>query len=389
MASRLRPRGPAELLSAMPYMLGFHPTDSLVALGLRGASLHLLLRCDLPASSGDGDVLADQYAHMFRRNALDGALLIGYGPPARAEPFLRTVADALTGCGIPLLDVLRTHEGRFWSLACERPGCCPPEGRPFDPTTSVIAAEATLAGLVALPDRSAVEAGFAGPSGPALAAMEEAGNRANLRVLRLVTGREPAAVRSLLLGAGRAALEGALGQYEAGRRLTDDEVAWMQVLLHIVAFRDRAWRRLDRDLRRGGPAAQAHRQLWTDLVRRCEPGAAAPAATMLAYLSWRDGDGLRATLALDRALDADPGYSAAGLMSQILGRGLSPEQLPALPRVGRRRRRPPGKALRAAGRPGRREASNRPAPAPGPGASEQASAERPGAAGRAERRRRR
>ncbi|MEV6925474.1 DUF4192 domain-containing protein [Dactylosporangium sp. NPDC051485] len=224
MASRLRPRGPAELLSAMPYMLGFHPTDSLVALGLRGASLHLLLRSDLPSSSGelprssgdlllssgdggpphssgdggalaspgdgdvpassdDGGVLAEQYANMLRRNGLDGALLIGYGPADRAEPFLRTVAAALTGCGIPLLDVLRTHEGRFWSLACERPDCCPPEGRPFDPTTSVIAAEATLAGLVALPDRSAVAAGFAGPSGPALAAMEEAGNRANLRDL--------------------------------------------------------------------------------------------------------------------------------------------------------------------------------------------------------------
>ncbi|WP_432833712.1 DUF4192 domain-containing protein [Dactylosporangium sp. CA-092794] len=363
MRSRMLLRGPAELLSAMPYLLGFHPSDSLVALGLRGSGLHLQLRGDLPDDREAAETLAEHYARLFRRNGIDGALLIGYGPPERAEPFLHAVGAALAGCGIPLLDMLRTHDGRYWSLLCEAAECCPPEGRPFDPQTSVAAAEAIVAGMVALPDRDAVASGFAGPSGPALAAMEDAGNRANLRVLRLVSGRDPAGVRTAAVAAGRAALESALAGCTAERRLTDDEVAWLQVLLHVVDFRDRAWERLDRDLRRGGDAAEAHRRLWTDLVRRCEPASAAPAAVLLSYLSWRTGNGMLATIALDRALNADPGYSAAGLMAEILGRGLSPDQVPPISQT-RRRRRPPGRPRRTATRPGRRPDPVRPGATP-------------------------
>ncbi|WP_433054549.1 DUF4192 domain-containing protein [Dactylosporangium sp. CS-033363] len=346
MASRMRLRGPVELLSAMPYLLGFHPTDSLVALGLRGSGLHLQLRGDLPHDHDAAVVLADHYGRLFRRNGIDGALLVGYGPPARAEPFLEAVQAAMTARGITILDVLRTHEGRFWSLLCMIPGCCPAEGRPFDPSTTVIAAEATLAGMVALPSRGAVAASFAGPVGPALVAMEEAGNRSNLRMIRLVTGQDPSRVRAAAVAAGRAALEAALTTYGAGGRLTDDEIAWLQVLLLIVDFRDRAWERLDRDTRNGS-TTEGHLRLWTDMVRRCEPAACAPSAVLLSYLSWRLGNGLHATLALDRALDADPGYSAAGLMAEILGRGLSPEQVPPIGRSRRRRRKPRRVSARA------------------------------------------
>lgn len=357
MASPLRLRGPAELLAAMPYLMGFHPSDSLVALGLRGAGLHLQLRGDLPDDGDAGAVLAEHYARLFCRNGIDGAMLIGYGPPSRADPFLQAVGAALAERGIAVHDMLRTHDGRYWSLLCREPGCCPPEGRPFDPTTSVAAAEATLAGLVALPDRASVAAGFAAPTGPALAAIEEAGDRANLRALRLLTGRDSRSARTVVVAAGRAALEAALACYAAGRRLTDDEVAWLQLLLHVVTFRDRAWARLDRDVRAGGRGVQAHRLLWADLVRRCEPSCVAPAATLLAYLSWRDGNGLHASIAIDRALDADPGYSAAVLMAEILSRGLSPAHVPPLSRV---RRRPPTRPRRTAHRPDRGLPSDRP-----------------------------
>jgi hypothetical protein len=340
MASRIHLRGPAELLSAMPYLLGFHPANSLVVLGLRGPGLHLQLRGDLPGDHAAAAVLADHYGRLFRRNGLDGALLIGYGPPERAEPFLRTVAAAMRVRGVAVLDMLRTHEGRYWSLLCEVPDCCPAEGRPYDPETSMAAAEATLAGMVALPDRATVAASFAGPTGPALAAIEEAADRASLRVVHLTEGRARADVRAAIVAAGRAALDAALACYAAGRRVTDDEVAWLQVLLLVKPFRDRAWERLDRDMRRlESPAAEAHRLLWTDLVRRCEPAAVAPSATLLSYLSWRTGNGLHASLVLDRALVADPRYSAAILMAEILGRGMSPTQMPAVAETRPRRLR--------------------------------------------------
>ncbi|GAA3279703.1 DUF4192 family protein [Dactylosporangium vinaceum] len=379
MDSHLRLRGPAELLSALPYLLGFHPTNSLVALGLRGPGLHVQLRGDLPGDETDAVVLADHYGQVFARNGMDGALLIGYGPPERAAPFLKLVNAAMVVRGLRVYDLLRTHERRFWSLFCSSPDCCPPEGRPFDPETSVAAAEATLAGLVAMPSRETVAELFEGPVGPALAAIEDAGDRANLRVLRLAAGRDPAGIRAAVVAAGRVALEAALTRYAADEALDDDELAWLQVLLHVLDFRDRAWERLDRDTRcTGNPAIETHRRFWMDMVRRCEPSAVAPAATLLSYLSWRTGNGLHAALALDRAFAADPGYTGAGLMAEILGRGLSPAELPPIGRRQRRTSRGPApsdlpRSLRLPASPRGNGSSrapgphSRPDPASGPG----------------------
>ncbi|GGM83890.1 DUF4192 domain-containing protein [Dactylosporangium sucinum] len=352
---RLRLRSQSDILAATPYLLGFHPTDSLVVLGLRGPGLHFHVRGDLPDDRDDGDVLAEEYAVMFARHGVDGVVLVAYGPVERAEPFLLAVAAAMRRHGITAAECLRAHDGRFWSYTCDVPGCCPAEGRPFDVTTSAAAAEAILAGMVALPDRDTAVRGLAGPSGAALAAIEEATDRAGLRLVRLATeaagateapgatgavagghgagglgtgGVGPAAVR-----AGAVALAAALKRYRAGDRLTDDEVAWLTLLLHVLPFRDQAWLCIDRD----GPAGRAvHRQLWTDLVRRAEPGLVAPPAMLLAYLSWRSGDGLRAAIAVDRALEADPQYRGARLMAEILDRALPPS---ALPPLGRPRRR--------------------------------------------------
>ncbi|WP_238019551.1 DUF4192 domain-containing protein [Dactylosporangium sp. AC04546] len=329
----LRLRSPSDLLSATPYLLGFHPSNSLVVLGLHGTGLHFHVRGDLPDDRDDGEMLAEEYAAMFGRHKVDGVVLIAYGPE-RAERFLRAVADAMRRHGIPVPECLRAHEGRYWSLTCDEPDCCPPEGRPFDVRSSAAAAEATLAGMVALPDREAVVRALDGPTGDALAAIQEATDRAGLRLVRLASaaaadiGVGPAAVR-----AGALALAAAVKRYRAGGRLTDDEVAWLTLLLHVLPFRDQAWLRIDRD---GPPGRAVHRQLWADLVRRADPGLVAPAAMLLGYVCWRAGDGLRAGIAVDRALEADPGYRGARLMAEILDRAVPPS---ALPPLGRPRRR--------------------------------------------------
>ena len=53
----------------------------------------------------------------------------------------------------------------------------------------------------------------------------------------------------------------------------------------------------------------------------------APIAATVALLSYLDGDGARAWIALDRSRVDDPGYSLAFLVSTALGAGLSPAPL--------------------------------------------------------------
>jgi hypothetical protein len=53
---------------------------------------------------------------------------------------------------------------------------------------------------------------------------------------------------------------------------------------------------------------------------------AAP-ATLLAVSAWLRGDGAMARIALDRALDSQPDYALAGLLSRGLDSGLNPRDL--------------------------------------------------------------
>jgi hypothetical protein len=46
-ASVLRVRNPGDLIEAIPYLLGFHPRDSLVIVGLAGARVSITARIDL------------------------------------------------------------------------------------------------------------------------------------------------------------------------------------------------------------------------------------------------------------------------------------------------------------------------------------------------------
>lgn len=320
---RLRLRTPDDILAGTPYLFGFHPSDSLVALGVRGRQLRFHMRDDLPDPGEDLDLLAESYAAMFQRQHVDHVVLIGYGPPERVEPLLQATSAAMHRHDIAVREMLWAHDGRYRSLICDSAACCPADGLPYDVSASAVAATATLIGMVALPDRAALVHSLAAPTGAALTAAERAARHAQARLAG--SAGAPAD--------GVAALEAALRRTRAGDRLSDEEVAWVAFLVHSLHLRDEAWMRIDRD---GEPGLETHERLWSDVLRRCVPAFAAPAAMLVAYAAWRSGNGVRARIALDRALDADPAYRAAKLMGEILDRGLSPESLPPIVRPDRR-----------------------------------------------------
>lgn len=330
---RLAIRRPEDLLAAVPYLLGFHPTDSAVAIGVCGGHLAFAARADLPPEGDGPDELAANLAAVVARQRLQAAVLIGYGTAARVEPTLLALRAALP---TRVYDVLRVTDGRYWSYCCTDPGCCDPAGTPFDVSSSAVAATAAYAGAVALPDRDALVARVAAVTGRARESMREATARAERRLGELVSSPGTARGRTVLLAEGSAAVRRALARHRAGAALTDDEVAWLTVLLRQVPVRDRIWAGIT------GPAP--HVDLWADVVRRAEAHLAPAPASLLAFAAWRSGDGALAAVALDRALDADPSYSMALLIEDALRAGIPPSVMddwpgPARPSVSRRRRR--------------------------------------------------
>jgi Domain of unknown function (DUF4192) len=342
MMSNLSLRCPADLVIAVPYLLGFHPSDSVVVLGLRDRQLLFAARGDLDAPAGFPQYITS----VVMRQDVNSVAVVGYGPADRVEGPVREVSAALDGHGMPVVEALRVADGRYWSFVCENPECCPPEGTPFDPAASPIAVAATLAGQVVLPDREALVRKIAPVGGPTRESMRQATERATGRLIDLVSE----ARQGDLLGgrmvrkAGESAVREAMRRHRAGGGLTDDEVAWLTVLLAHLPVRDFAWEHVG--------VEDWHTELWSDVLRRAQPDLVPAPASLLAYAAWRCGHGALAHAALDRARRADPHYSMAVLMDDVLARGIPPSTLddfpvPRRPQASGRKPRKPRKRRRA------------------------------------------
>ncbi|MCW3840276.1 DUF4192 domain-containing protein [Micromonospora yasonensis] len=340
---RLAVRSPADLIAAVPYLLGFHPADSVVVVALRGRRVVFAARGDLPEPGADPRPAARHLAEVIARQGTESATVIGYGPAGRVTGAVDAVGEALDRAGLLVLDALRVTDGRWWSYLCTEPECCPPDGTPYDPGASEVSAAAVFAGQVALPDRAALTAQVSALDGPVRVAMRRATVRARGRLAALT---EDAGETALVGGrsvrsAGVAAVRTAFRRHRRGERLSDDEVAWLSVLLTQLPVRDHAWERTD--------GRDADISLWTDVLRRAEPELIAAPGSLLAFAAWRAGYGALAAVALERVLAARPDYSLALLLDDLLRCGLPPSELDGWPAVGtsavlrRRRRRRPGR----------------------------------------------
>src|SRR5215207_7296012 len=151
---------PGDLLGVVPYLVGFHPEESVVAVMLRSGRVVLTIRVDVPPTSGAAD-LAGQIARLVAQHGAQHLVLIGYSINPQVRELLMEMAWELTPSG--LQDVLFVDGQRWWSLMCTS-GCCPSDGQPYDPRSSPVAAQAVYAGLAARPDRRALEADVSGPA---------------------------------------------------------------------------------------------------------------------------------------------------------------------------------------------------------------------------------
>ncbi|MDT4989331.1 MAG: hypothetical protein QOI74_3425 [Micromonosporaceae bacterium] len=315
-------RTPADLLAAVPYLLGFHPADSVVAVGLSRGRVVFSARADLPvptAPPDEANAVADHLGAVLARQGVQVALIVGYGSAAAVTRTVLALRMVLLGYRIGTGDILRVEDGRYFSYGCRAAGCCPADGTPFDMAGTEIAAVATYAGVVALPDRATLAADLAPVTGSEREAVDRATERAARRFTTAAGAGDPIASRRT----GGRALNRAVRRHADGGRLSDAEVGRLTVLLTRTDVRDLYWSRITS----AGDRLDAHLALWRDLTRRARPDLVAAPATLFAYASWRAGNGALARVAIDRALDADPAYRLALLLGEALDHGLPPSTL--------------------------------------------------------------
>ncbi|MCX5011299.1 DUF4192 domain-containing protein [Streptomyces sp. NBC_00555] len=374
---RITLRSPAELADALPYMLGFHPTDSLVMVAVHGEGGRFggRLRVGIPATPAEWEDTARQVADCLirgserREGKPDGIVVFlcqeplggesGQRVMTRLRPLAQRIRLACGALDVPVLEALCLSAGRFWSYVCPDERCCPAEGSRLAAVgTSVMAAAATFAGLQVRGSLKEIEGRLAPLGGDVAAEMEGALDRAAAALVpKILDGatREEVGAETLELARSlmrRMALappvEGAQADDRDDAMLGHDEAAALILGLQDREIRDIAAEWMEDE--EAGPALR----LWRALARRCVGAygehAAAP-LTLAGWVSWSTGDEPTARIALGLALRADSDYRFARLLHHACNEGIDPEGLRECLREERRSREP---------RRGRRPAGSRP-----------------------------
>lgn len=344
------------MVAAVPYLLGHHPSRSLVVVGLRhGGRVGPVLRVDvslgpstpeLRGASGASDRGAEQRAevagrllHGLRANGCERAVVtvhVDADPPAGPGGDAQALV-ALLRQGADLLDVVHVGPSRFRSLACPDPACCPAEGADVGTVHHhPVAAGFVLAGRTPAASRELVEAPAVVDAGEASRALRAAaGWRAQprspqqrRRLLRqwvgVLTGPHPRTLGPDLAGrlaagwtddvqlrdaCGLACLPGGPGA--AGRLLHGTTEG--EPLLHDVlgdpgcggALTEVSWA-----FRRLSALAPVHDRPAVDACH--------------AWLAWVSGEGTVAGVLADRVLAEVPEHGLALLVRQCLDRAVGP-----------------------------------------------------------------
>ena len=330
---------PADLLAVIPRLLGFEPHASIVVLSLRQRRIGLTQRMDLPGLE-DVDPAARTMLRPLLRDEADGALVVGYDDqPQQSRPVMDALTALLAAHRVPVLDRLVVHAGRWRSLDCTHPGCCPPDGAPL-PTPSEAAgvlAEFVGHGAAPLPDRDQ------------LAHQLEAGELA-AEVHHLLTNAPEQTAKPWTTTQDRDRLAGAWARIldpdplAAPVRASDAALALASLaripvrdgLVAMLMPSTLAPDRLPDDvqllvtairgrLRCSLEGRTVHRAIQQRLAALCAAATdphAAPALTVLASYGWWRGDGVTARLALARALRCNPGYRLARLLEALVDVGI-------------------------------------------------------------------
>ncbi|MDT0378394.1 DUF4192 domain-containing protein [Streptomyces sp. DSM 42041] len=384
-------RGPAELADALPYLLGFHPDDSVVLVAVHGEESRFggRIRLGIPAEAGEWEEVARHLARCLsdgsqvRGARPEGAVLYLCRDPAEGETAravaerLRPLAQALRrACGereMPVYEALCLSGGRYFSYCCPDPACCPPEGASLERAgTSPMAAAAVYAGIRVRGSLKDMEARIA-PLGPVLAeAQERALDTAAAELVpRMFAAEGATAVRARtvvlarrLIARFRAAVPGPDAVAAAQDAADDALLRPEEAATLILGLQDRGTRDQAAEWMEGRDAQPALR-LWRALARRCTGPYAehAPAPLTLAgWVAWSTGDQPAARVAFVRALETDPDYVFAQLLHRACNDGLDPEPLRRCmreERAARRRRSHRGRKGGPARRGGRRARADR------------------------------
>ena len=332
---------PADVLAAIPHMLGFHPEHSLVVIIIHDLDsvprFGTTLRVDLPCRSKERLVAEYLLSGPLKRQRAEAVFTAVVGqqracdcddeccapldspetsptglPHEALAAVLREVFDEAGVTTVHALWAPEIQAGAEWKCY-DAPGC---GGILPDPSSSAVAAAMTAAGVVTFRNREELRE---------LIAPEPAGE------LTLRSAKLDALVEERQDGPEQARRDlqtvfAAIRRTAEGKPLTEEDL--LQVLLAVSDSRVRDIA-LSASLGELAPAAE---QLWLTLVRKAPEPEFADVAALLAFAAYLRGEGALASVALERIEQTRPEHRLGTLLRRALDSGITPTELAAVAR---------------------------------------------------------
>lgn len=300
-----------DLLNTLPTLFGFRPEESIVAVATHGPRRRFgfRLRMDLPAAR-HADQAGALIASHLRHQGADGAILIAV---TQRQEDARRLLDAIHAelGGITLVARVRADGERYWTDEFGFPD----EGIAYETSAHHLAiVEAIAAGQEILPDRQALVDRFSGPTGERRRWLEHAAGEVLDEILPVLARSR----RGQLAPTGMDVVGPLLDRGVDGGSLSDGDILRIAVWVSTIDVRDAVWGRITRD------SADDMLRVLTMVAGSTVPPFEPAVLSLAAFAAWLTGDGAQALIATERALEADPDYSMATLMLDVLERAVPP-----------------------------------------------------------------
>jgi Domain of unknown function (DUF4192) len=303
--TRLKVRRPDDLLAIVPYLVGFHPEESLVAVVVRSGRVRLTVRMDIPPESASNEI-AERIDALARREKAEALALIAYSAASlSANRLLTGLMDRLGGHR--LTDVLYVGHGRWWSLTCGD-DCCPLSGTPYDLSSHPMSASAVLAGMAARASRTELQESVSGPPPAELPRLQALAETLVGELEHLDDLDHAAALLAATLDA----------PVSDPRALDERTSLVLGLLVRDIRIRDLAWALISR------ANADDHVRLWGAVVARVPPTLAAAPLGLLGIGAWISGAGGLLNCCCERLSLVAPDYSMGKLLADISDRAVPP-----------------------------------------------------------------
>jgi hypothetical protein len=148
--------GPADLLTIIPFHLGFQPVRSVVVLCFHGKRLGLVARLDVVDADLATEVVAQTLPTLLTGSPSSVAVVGFEDDAGEALPLIHALAAGFEAERVVVREQLVVRDGKWYAVGCD---CCPDEGwlLPDEADVPAVASYVAL-GHAVLPDRAGLGA---------------------------------------------------------------------------------------------------------------------------------------------------------------------------------------------------------------------------------------